>query len=119
MRLPARSDAVARAIAAARRFAGEGEAADTLALVAEEWVANVVEHGAPPLRSRIVLRFERAGRTVRLLASDAGSAFDPRGAAAGPNRERGGGAGLALIAAWCELDYRRRRGRNCVTLVVR
>lgn len=117
VRLPARADAVRRAIAAARRFTGEGEAGDQLAIVTEEWVANVVEHGAPAAGSLIVLRFEPVSGGVRLCASDAGVAFDPTvGEAPEPNLERGGGAGLALIRAWCRVRYRRRRGRNHVTL---
>jgi anti-sigma regulatory factor (Ser/Thr protein kinase) len=120
VRLRAGPEAVARAITAARAFAGEGEAADRLAIVAEEWVANVVEHGRPAQESLIVLRFGREGDALRLAVSDAGLAFDPTEAADdGPNLERGGGAGLALIRAWCELSYRRAGGRNQLELVLR
>ena len=87
-----------RAIRAARRFAagcGVAEAAvDRLCLVVDEWLTNVVEHGRP---------------------------FDPRAAAAfeGPNPDRGGGAGLELVRAWSQIaDYRRRRGRNRLVLVM-
>ncbi|HET6971176.1 MAG TPA: ATP-binding protein, partial [Phenylobacterium sp.] len=71
-------------------------------------------HGACAPGSRIELGLERDGGLVRLTASDAGVAFDPRTAHfEGPNPERGGGAGLALIAAWCRVAaYRRRGGRN-------
>jgi anti-sigma regulatory factor (Ser/Thr protein kinase) len=120
LRLPAAPGAVTRAIAAARRFAGEGEAADRMAIVAEEWVANVLEHGAPAAGSLIVLTFARNEGALRLTATDAGAPFDPRGAGpVEPNAERGGGAGLALIAAWCEVAWRRERGRNHVVLTLR
>jgi anti-sigma regulatory factor (Ser/Thr protein kinase) len=120
VRLRAGPGAVARAIAAARAFAGEGEAADTLAIVTEEWVANVLEHGAPAPGSLIVLTFARAAGGMALSASDAGAPFDPRAAGpAEPNLERGGGAGLALILAWCDVDWRRTGGRNRVVLTLR
>jgi anti-sigma regulatory factor (Ser/Thr protein kinase) len=67
-----------------------------------------------------MLRLERADGRARLAVSDAGAAFDPRAPSfEGPNLERGGGAGLELVRAWAELaDYRRRRGRNRVVLLV-
>ncbi|MBS0333069.1 MAG: ATP-binding protein, partial [Proteobacteria bacterium] len=81
--------------------------------------ANIVEHGRPHGRSVVVMRLAlaEAGR-VRLGFTDAGVAFDLREAAGGgPNLERGGGAGIAMILAWCEVEaYARRRGRNCLTL---
>ena len=75
---------------------------------------NVVEHGGAHPASRIALRLQRLEGAVRLSVSDAGVAFDPRGVAfAGPNTERGGGAGLALICAWSRIAaYERRAGRN-------
>ena len=106
-----------RAIAAARGFAGEGEAADRLTILAEEWVANVVEHGQAAPGSLIVLTFRRDGRRFSLTASDAGDPFDPRTAGpVVPDPVRGGGAGLAMMRAWSTLDYRRVRGRNWVRL---
>ena len=108
----------------ARRFAADvrldAAAADHLALVAEEWVANVVEHGRPRAGSRIVVRLRREASLVRLWFSDAGRPFDPRTATFdGPNAERGGGAGLALIAAGCRIaSYARRAGRNRLVLEI-
>jgi anti-sigma regulatory factor (Ser/Thr protein kinase) len=120
VRLPVGRETVARALAAARRFAGEGEAADRLAIVVEEWVANVIEHGRPPKASRVVLGFARRSGALSLTVSDAGRAFDPRGAEdRGPNLARGGGAGIAIIRAWCRIEaWRRAGGRNRVTLVL-
>jgi serine/threonine-protein kinase RsbW len=87
--------------------------------VVEEWVANVVEHGGPHREgARIVLRLRLSGGVVRLSLSDAGRPFDPRTAAfEGPNKERGGGAGVELIASLCRIvSYTRRAGRNRLVL---
>ena len=107
---------IARAFAA--RAGLEGEAADRLIMVVEEWVANVVEHGGPQGGARIVLRFAWQNGVVRLTFSDAGRPFDPRLAPiAAPNHQRGGGAGLALIDSLCRITtYTRRSGRNRVVL---
>jgi len=121
-RLPAASGAVARSIVLSRRFAEAAAlpagAADQLAIVVEECVVNLLEHGRPPPGSRIALRLDRAEGCVRLTVSDAGRPFDPRDAAFdGPNLDRGGGAGLALIKAWCRVaDYTTARGRNRLVL---
>jgi anti-sigma regulatory factor (Ser/Thr protein kinase) len=113
---------VARAIGFARRFAAAAalpdDSADRLALVVEEWVANVVEHGRARPGSLVVLTLQRGPTGVRAVFSDAGIAFDPRAAAdAGPNLERGGGAGLALIRGWSDIEsYRRVGARNRLVL---
>jgi anti-sigma regulatory factor (Ser/Thr protein kinase) len=121
-RLSVGAGTVAGAIGFARRFAAaaalSAESADRLAVIVEEWVANIVEHGRAPAGSRIVLRLERAAWGVRLSFSDAGLAFDLRAAKdQGPNPERGGGAGIALIRSWSDVeDYRRLKGRNRLVL---
>jgi len=103
-------------------FAGDaaiGDAAtDKLAIVVEEWLINVLEHGGAATNSRIVLRLQRLERTIRITISDAGGYFDPRGIEyKGPNTVRGGGAGLALINAWSQIvAYTRRAGRNRLVL---
>jgi serine/threonine-protein kinase RsbW len=113
---------VGRAIGFARRFSETtglpSDAADRLAIVVEEWVVNVLEHGQLKPGSRIGVTLGRGDGVVRLTFSDAGVPFDPRTAAfQGPNEERGGGVGLALIRAWSRIaDYQRRAGRNRVTL---
>jgi anti-sigma regulatory factor (Ser/Thr protein kinase) len=121
-RLPAVQGSVARAIALAWLFADRAglaaEPADSLAIILEEWVMNIVEHGQADAASLIALRLEHCDGIVRLTVSDAGLAFDPRGAVMdGPNAARGGGAGIALILAWSRItDYRRRSGRNRLVL---
>jgi len=102
----------------AARTGLEPDLAGRLALVVEEWVANVVEHGGPHDGARIALRLRLSEGFVRVSVSDAGRPFDPRTAAFdGPNPERGGGAGLALIASLCRIaGYTRRAGRNRLVL---
>ena len=118
--LPAARSAVRRALIVARAFAERAaitdEASAHLALIVEEWLTNVVEHGEAAAGARIVLQLKHASGLVRLTVTDAGRPFDPRAVAfEGPNLARGGGAGLALIRAWCRIaDYRRAGGRNRV-----
>lgn len=120
MRLPCDRTGVRRGLAVAAAFAMDvrlaDDAAEKLAIIVEEWLVNVVEHGGGP--GRIMLRLERRAGCVRVMFSDAGAPFDPRAVVfEGPNAERGGGAGLALIKAWSRIaDYRRRGGRNRVVL---
>lgn len=96
------------------------ETAEPLAILVEEWVLNLVEHGGAAADSQIVLRIERRGDGVRVTISDGGAFFDPRVAEMkGPNQERGGGAGIALMQAWSRIvDYRRRGGRNRLVLEI-
>ena len=113
---------MALAVRLARSFADraglEAPAAGHLAMVVEEWVANVVEHGGPQDGARIVLRLRLNDAAIRVSISDAGQPFDPRAAVFdGPNPDRGGGAGLALIASLCRIaGYARHAGRNRLVL---
>lgn len=87
-------------------------------MVVEEWVANVVEHGGASPETLIGLDLTSEGDRVRIAVSDAGQPFDPTTVAfAGPNPQRGGGAGLAMIASLCRIaGYARQGGRNRLTL---
>lgn len=121
-RLATGRGAVGAALAVVRAFvlqAGLGrDPAERLAIIVEEWVANVVEHGEPPPGGHIGLRLAAEPGLVRITMTDAGHAFDPRDAAfEGPNLERGGGAGLELMRAWSRVcAYGRRAGRNRLVL---
>ena len=121
-RLPCDPHGVRRGLATALLFAGDAaigdSAADKLSIIVEEWLINVVEHGEAAPGRRIALGLERRGDVVRLSVSDPGLAFDPREQVfEGPNLERGGGAGLAMINAWSRIvAYRRRAGRNRLVL---
>ncbi len=107
-----RALALSRAFAVAARLDRDG--AERLALVVEEWLNNVLDYGQVSPSARIAIRLQRQDRLLRLTISDPGRAFDPRAVSfEGPNLDRGGGAGLALIKAWCRIaGYRRARGRN-------
>lgn len=123
---PANEAGVVHAIRATRAYAGgcalSGEVTDRLCLVVDEWLTNVVEHGAADPASRLMVAIARTPEGFTLTISDAGQAFDPRHTPAfeSPNPERGGGAGLELVRAWADItDYRYSRGRNRVVLWVR
>ena len=116
--------AIAQAVGFARDFIGECRSDADLqakfAIVVEELVANIVEHGESAAGSAITLQLSIDGGDVGLTLSDAGCAFDPRLAErldAPP--ERGGGAGLALVRRWARIvDYARVDGRNVLRLVI-
>lgn len=94
------------------------DAAERLAIIVEEWIANLIDHGATPAGSRIGLRLVRRPDAIRITITDAGVAFDPRTATFdGPDLDRGGGAGLELLRAWSRvIAYGRRAGRNRLVL---
>jgi serine/threonine-protein kinase RsbW len=117
-------NAVSHALAIAGAFvAAEGLACgDILAVIIEEVVCNLVEHGIGDSDDRIELALSRTNNDgVRLALSDGCIAFDPRDAAPVGEEppERGGGSGLALVRAWARsLSYERRDGRNYLELVI-
>lgn len=114
--------AVGRVLAATRAFCAQAaldrDASERLAIIVEEWVANLVDHGAPRPGSRIGLRLARGPGVIRITMTDAGCPFDPRRERfEGPNLERGGGAGLELLRAWSRVAaYGSRAGRNRLVL---
>ncbi len=103
---------------------------DRLLVVVEEIVGNIVSHGAPPPGSLLTWRFAAEDGRIRLLFTDAGKHFDPRGkvdalpedeaarAAAAP--ERSGGVGWRLVLAWCDIAVcAPDNGTNRLELVMR
>ncbi len=114
--------AVETAVATAIRFGHlAGLSLDThaiLAVVVEELVSNVIEHGAAgdtPIAMALAL--DDAG--VRLSLVDGGHFFDPRQAIRKPVPERGGGAGIALVLAWTRIiDYARVGDVNHLKLLI-
>lgn len=115
-------ESVHRAVALAQSYAAEHSLPPDqnakLAVLVEEAVTNVYEHGGADA-GWLVLAPDPAG--ICMLLADNGAPFDPRSVAESelPNLERGGGAGLAMIRAWAEIaDYRREDGLNLLELVL-
>lgn len=123
--IPAGSHAVRLATEAAREFADMAaiprDCAARLAIVVEELVANLVEHALLSEAARIVLEMARNGNDVRITLEDGGEPFDPRRAPmpAGLPPAKGGGAGLAIIRAWSQVEsYGRVGGNNRLVLTM-
>jgi anti-sigma regulatory factor (Ser/Thr protein kinase) len=117
--------AVSGALQFSRDFLGKvqcgPDAEAKLLIVIEELVANLIEHGDSPDDSEIGLELAALGADIGITLTDAGTPFDPRSVSAPvePPPERGGGAGLALIAAWATIvSYDRVDGRNVLRLVL-
>jgi serine/threonine-protein kinase RsbW len=117
--------AVSGALAGARAFMRSagcgGDMQARIAIIVEELVFNIVEHGRAPPGDPIELMLRRRGDAVELILIDGGAAFDIRHAPppGDPPPERGGSAGVALVLAWsCEVDYAREGGRNRLALTI-
>ncbi len=115
--------ALGRLVAATRDFAtrnGLGKRqAHRLCIVAEELAANALGHGAA---SSLSIDLEMMGGAVRLTMRDDGPPYDLRNYVAQdrPDDVEGGGAGIAIIRAWCEvLDYTAGPKGNQLDLVLR
>ena len=116
------TDAVHRLVEAAHRFSGGCQltpsSAAKLAIIVEELVFNLVEHGQVGESGEIELLLGHDADGVTIVLRDTGVAFDLRTAESEEAiPERGGGAGIDLIRAWAEvLDYRSEAGRNRLDL---
>ena len=125
VRISADSRAIAKALELVRDFVARancgGDAEARLAIIVEELVANIVEHGGAPSESEIGIELAALGADIGLTLSDAGSFFDIRGAVAPAEipPERGGGAGIALVLSWANvIGYEAVDGRNVLRLVI-
>jgi serine/threonine-protein kinase RsbW len=97
------------------------EAAQRIAIIVEELVANIVDHGRTVQDTVVTLLLERVPGETQLVLSDFGMAFDPRDwlDVHDVPPDRGGGAGLALVRKWATIEkYERLDGRNEVQLLV-
>ncbi|RVT91077.1 ATP-binding protein [Sphingomonas crocodyli] len=116
------ADPVHQAVTLARAF-GEThglsrDSAARVAILVEELVINLFDHGGLVAGDIVEIGLVREGAAVRLLLIDPGAPFDPREAATDAAiPDRGGGAGLALLHAWAEiLDYRAEGDANRLDL---
>ena len=113
------------AIAAADAFseAGRLSAGDAarLAVIVEELVANLFDHGGLATAGVATLSLDRAGDIIELALSDPCPPFDPRTAERSAAHDaRGGGAGIDLVRAWAEfLDYRSDDDGNRLVLRIK
>jgi serine/threonine-protein kinase RsbW len=107
-----------------RGFAGQHRLVDTdgarLAIIVEELVFNLFDHGGVTEGDMIELALTLTDAGVVLALADPGQAYDPRGhRSTQAIPDRGGGAGLALVAAWTMvIDYRSGDGRNRLDLLL-
>ena len=116
------------ALVAVLEFAGraayDAAMARRLAIVAEELLVNLLEHGIAAVEGgdlEITLRLDQTDEALVLALEDDGLAFDPRDVAPVdmPNAERGGGVGLALVKAFATIeDYASEAGCNRLTLTM-
>lgn len=92
-----------------------------LAIVVEELVANIVEHGACPPDQPMTLTLGLQGQSITVSMSDYGTYFDLRTAEVSGvvPPEQGGGAGIALVRHWSrDISYERVDGRNVLNLIL-
>ena len=110
------------AVVAARGFAESAginpDQASQLAIVVEELLTNLYDHGGVTLEDAFVLELILIDTELGLTLTDSGKPFDPRFAELeGPVPARGGGAGLKLVRAWASsIDYQIGDGFNRLVL---
>jgi anti-sigma regulatory factor (Ser/Thr protein kinase) len=74
------------------------------AVIVEELLANLFDHGGLGPAGVIRLEFDRGADSLRLQLCDTGRTFDSRRAPArSAVPERGGGAGLRIVRNWAEI----------------
>ncbi|MCW1429467.1 ATP-binding protein [Novosphingobium sp. JCM 18896] len=122
----AAGDALIAAMALVDRFARsqalEVPAAQRLAIVVEEIVSNLIDHAAHGREITFALTLDQDEAGPHILLDDDSDPFDPRAAPLpdSPNPVRGGGVGLALVDAWCDIvAYDSAQGRNRLILRLR
>lgn len=118
------SEALLVAMAAVHSFARsekiETALSQRLAVIAEELVSNLIEHGPKGRDITFGLELASDAAGLYLALEDDSEAFDPRAAPPPdmPDPVRGGGVGLALVRAWTDIvSYESTGGRN--RLVIR
>jgi serine/threonine-protein kinase RsbW len=116
--------AVHYAVVAARAFAQragiDGANAPRLAIVVEELVTNLFDHGGLDVGDTFDLELSSTGKEVRFALSARGPEFDPWVSVARrePNT-KGAGTGLKLVKAWSSrLEHEYADGRNRLALTL-
>ena len=116
-------DAIHEATAAARDFAAAIAMACSdaarLAILVEELVTNLYDHGGLGMEELVEIEFTSASGEVILVVTDCGMPFDPSTGREPVIPARGGGAGLALVKAWASrTDYEWVAGQNRLTVTL-
>ena len=87
-----------------------------LAIVIEELVTNLYDHGGLDAAAEFIIELSITDDQITLVLTDPGAPFDPSFArleSAIP--ARGGGAGLKLVRAWAiHTEYEAAEGVNCL-----
>jgi serine/threonine-protein kinase RsbW len=115
---------IAQAVETAHVFAADAALskadAARLAVLVEELIANICDHGGCDSCDVINLQLSAADGAICILIDDPGRPFDPTTAEANEAiPERGGGAGIALVRAWAsDFRYERRDGRNYTRVIL-
>lgn len=95
---------LAEALDALARLELDADTHARAAVIVEELLVNLFEHGGLGPAGVIRLEFDRSADSLRLQLCDTGRTFDPRLAANGaPIPKRGGGAGLQIVRSWAEI----------------
>jgi len=108
--------AVSAALALVAAFVAAAEIdedpAAKLAVIVEELVGNIVEHGQVPEGGTIGLSLAMGERCASVVITDPGLFHDPRAWEDDDELppERGGGAGIRLVLAWSKIVSYRRIG---------
>ncbi|HEX4801112.1 MAG TPA: ATP-binding protein [Sphingomicrobium sp.] len=92
--------------------------ASRLAIVVEELVTNLYDHGGLGDDAMFTIDLSATDAEVVMILTDPGKPFDPASAKVdAPTRSRGGGAGLKLLRAWASYThYQTVEGRNRLRL---
>lgn len=112
------------AILAARNFAKMAKITKSdsvrLAIVVEELVTNLYDHGGLSPEDVFQLELSATRTDIRVVLIDPGKAFDPDLRRLDDTTpERGGGAGLRLVQAWTiSTDYQSADGHNRLDLLL-
>lgn len=115
-------EAIGRMVAGAQDFGEQcrldSQQAARLAIMIEELVTNLVEHGGVDEHGIIELVLTSEDGVIAIALSDTGVAFDLRAVDSdGDIPERGGGAGIDLVRAWSDIvDYTSGNGENRLIL---
>ncbi|HLO20873.1 MAG TPA: ATP-binding protein [Sphingomicrobium sp.] len=91
-----------------------------LAIVVEELVTNLYDHGGLGLDDAFEIELSATATNICVVLVDPGTPFDPGLATLNSNSTaRGGGAGLRLVRAWAtSTDYRSANGLNRLAVLL-